>query len=86
MSTGGENAAAAATAATSTIPIVFASGSDPVETGLVASYSRPGGNTTGVSILTTTLEPKRLEVMHELAQGTGTIGVLVDLSKSAGER
>jgi len=86
VSTGGENAAAAAKAATSTIPIVFISGSDPVETGLVASYSRPGGNTTGISILTTTLEPKRLEVIHELAPGAGTIGVLMDLSKPAGER
>jgi putative tryptophan/tyrosine transport system substrate-binding protein len=69
VSTGGENAAMAAKAATSTIPIIFASGSDPVEIGLVASYSRPGGNATGMSILTTTLEPKRLEVMHELAPG-----------------
>jgi putative tryptophan/tyrosine transport system substrate-binding protein len=86
VSTGGENAATAAKAATSTIPIVFASGSDPVEIGLVASYSRPGGNATGVSILTTTLEPKRLELMRELVPAAEAIGVLVDLSKPAGER
>jgi putative tryptophan/tyrosine transport system substrate-binding protein len=58
---GGAEPALAAKAVTSTIPIVFASGVDPVEVGLVASLSRPGGNTTGVTFLINTLGPKGLE-------------------------
>jgi ABC transporter substrate binding protein len=53
-------------AATSTIPIAFVIGGDPVELGLAATYSRPGANATGISILTATLEPKRLELLREL--------------------
>jgi putative tryptophan/tyrosine transport system substrate-binding protein len=56
----------AAMAATSTIPIVFVSGGDPIATGLVTNLSRPGGNITGVSFASTPLQPKRLGVLHEL--------------------
>jgi putative tryptophan/tyrosine transport system substrate-binding protein len=68
----------AAKAATKTIPIVFVTGADPVKTGLVDSFSRPGGNLTGVSILTSTLGPKRLELLHELLPSTSTMALLVN--------
>jgi len=63
---GGTQSAVVAKAATTTIPIVFAIGADPVETGLVASLSRPGGNLTGVVTLSVELVPKRLQLAHEL--------------------
>src|SRR5260221_5506959 len=77
-STGGESAALAAKAATSTIPIVFIIGGDPVKLGLAASYSRPGANATGINILTSTLEPKRLELLRELVPQASTIGAFLD--------
>jgi putative tryptophan/tyrosine transport system substrate-binding protein len=70
--------ARAAKTATSTIPIVFAVGTDPVEDGLVASLARPGGNLTGVTFMMTELMQKRLELLSELAQQVGVIALLVN--------
>jgi putative ABC transport system substrate-binding protein len=67
-----------AKAATSTIPIVFISGADPVAQGLVASFARPGGNATGVSFMTLELGPKRLGLLSELAPAATEISVLIN--------
>jgi putative ABC transport system substrate-binding protein len=85
VTAGGEPAALAAKAATSIIPIVFVIGGDPVKVGLVASYNRPGGNATGTSILTSTLEPKRLGLLHELVPQATTIAVLLNPNFQASE-
>jgi putative ABC transport system substrate-binding protein len=77
---GGEPAPVAAKAATSTIPIVFAMSGDPVKLGLAASFNRPGGNATGINILTTQLDPKRLGLLHDLVPGSDTIGFLAHAS------
>jgi putative tryptophan/tyrosine transport system substrate-binding protein len=71
-------AAIAARAATATIPIVFQSGVDPVASGLVTSLGHPGGQTTGVSFFASTLEVKKLEVVHELIPQSAVIAVLVN--------
>jgi putative ABC transport system substrate-binding protein len=78
VAAGGEPSGLAAKAATATIPIVFGIGGDPVALGLVESFSRPGGNTTGVTLLTNLMEPKRLGLLRELVPGVPLIGVLLN--------
>ena len=65
-------------AATTTVPIVFVTGADPVRDDLVRSLNRPGGNVTGVSFLAGLLGAKRLELLHQLVPKATTIGVLVN--------
>ena len=78
IASGGEPSVMAAKAATSRIPIVFGIGGDPVKLGLVASLGRPGGNITGVSLLTSSLEAKRLGLLVELMPDAAVIAVLVN--------
>jgi putative tryptophan/tyrosine transport system substrate-binding protein len=68
----------AAKAATSTIPIVFSTGVDPVQFGLVSNLSRPTGNVTGVAILTNTLAPKQLQLLHEVVPSATLVGFLAN--------
>jgi putative ABC transport system substrate-binding protein len=68
----------AAKRATSTIPIVFGIGGDPVALGVVESFSRPGGNATGVTLLTNLMEAKRLGLLRDLVPGVPLIGVLLN--------
>ena len=75
---GGAPAALAAKSVTSTIPIVFEMGADPVAIGLVNSLNRPGGNLTGVSSLNVGVTPKRLEILHEAVPTAGVVAVLVN--------
>ena len=77
VATGGGTSALAAKAATTQIPIVFSAATDPMQLGLVASLNRPGGNATGVFILTNDLEAKRLGLLQDLVP-SGTIAVLVN--------
>ena len=78
VSAGGLPTALAAKAATTTIPIVFFLGNDPVEAGLVASLSRPSGNLTGVTTLNVQIGPKRLELLHEVLPSATNIALLVN--------
>ena len=75
---GNTPSALAAKAATTTVPIVFATGGDPVRDGLVASLNRPGGNVTGISFTTVELGAKQLGLLRELRPGTARIAVLLD--------
>ena len=75
---GNTDAALVAKAATTTVPIVFASGSDPVRDGLVASLNRPGGNVTGLVYFSAVLGAKRLELLRQFVPGATTIAVLVN--------
>jgi putative tryptophan/tyrosine transport system substrate-binding protein len=76
--TGGTPAALAAKAASSTIPIVINVGIDPAQIGLVASFNRPGGNVTGLALLTVELAAKQLEVLHELLRTSAAVALLVN--------
>jgi putative ABC transport system substrate-binding protein len=76
--TGGEPSPLAAKAATTTIPIVFTLGGDPVETGLVASLARPGGNLTGTTIMAVEMGPKRLDLIRQLVPNASAIGMLIN--------
>jgi ABC-type uncharacterized transport system substrate-binding protein len=78
VAAGGNFSADAAKAATATIPIVFTAVSDPVRSGLVASFSRPGGNVTGISILSHELDAKRFDLLRELVPASGPIGALLN--------
>ena len=73
---GGPPAVVAAKAATTTIPIVFTSGGNPIELGFVSSLSQPGGNVTGVSFLLNELSAKRLELLRELVPAATSVGFL----------
>jgi putative tryptophan/tyrosine transport system substrate-binding protein len=75
----------AAKAATSTIPIVFALGADPIKLGLVASLSRPGGNITGVTFLSDELTGKRLDLLHAIAPSARTVAYMTDPGASDSE-
>jgi putative ABC transport system substrate-binding protein len=79
---GGPGAPTAAKAATTVIPIVFTTGSDPVKLGVVSSLNRPGANITGVYQLTNALNPKRLGLLRELVPSATTIAVLLNPSSS----
>jgi putative tryptophan/tyrosine transport system substrate-binding protein len=83
---GGVQTALAAKPASSTIPVIFANGSDPVQFGLVESLNRPGGNMTGVSFFTATLEAKRLGLLFELVPAARTFGILINPTNDNAEQ
>jgi putative ABC transport system substrate-binding protein len=78
LAAGGSEPATVAKAATTAIPIVFVSAADPIKAGIVSSLNRPGGNVTGVSLLGSALEAKRLGLLHEIVPDVASIGVLVN--------
>jgi putative tryptophan/tyrosine transport system substrate-binding protein len=85
FASGGEYSIKAAMAATNTIPIVFTTGNDPVSAGYVKSLNRPGGNVTGITFLASSLEPKRLELLHEIDPKAASIAVLTGSANTRAE-
>jgi putative tryptophan/tyrosine transport system substrate-binding protein len=83
--TGGVHTALAAKAVSASVPVVFANGSDPVRFGLVASLNRPGGNMTGVSFFTATLEAKRLALLADLVPGARRVAALLNPTNANAE-
>jgi putative tryptophan/tyrosine transport system substrate-binding protein len=81
VASGGNVSALAAKAATTTIPIVFSAAADPVTGGLVESLNRPGGNVTGIALLTIELDAKRLDLLREMVPAADVIGALMDVSR-----
>src|SRR5262249_60930257 len=75
---GGDPSPRAAKRATASIPIVFGMGDDPVKDGLVESFNRPGGNVTGMTLMTTLMEPKRFGLLRDLVPDARLVGVLVN--------
>ena len=85
VSSGGDAAAIAAQAATSSITIVAVSGTDSAKAGLIASFNRPGGNVTGASFVATELETKRLQILCDLVPTAAVIGILINPTNPAAE-
>ena len=82
---GGPPAVLAAKAATASIPIVFVTGADPIKFGFVSSFNKPGGNVTGIWMVTTILAEKRLQLVHELLPKARSIGLLVNPTSPVAE-
>ena len=82
---GGDVVAIAAKRATATVPVVFTSGGDPIKLGLVDSFNRPGGNVTGVSVVTSGSFTKRLELLREMVPGVAVLGLLVNRTNPSAE-
>jgi putative ABC transport system substrate-binding protein len=80
----GNDASLAAKTATTTLPIVFSVGGDPVALGLVTNLKRPGGNVTGSTVLSAELAPKRLQLLHDLLPNAARFGVLADPAAATG--
>jgi putative ABC transport system substrate-binding protein len=90
VAVGGPLVGLAVRAVTQTVPLVFTSGVDPIKLGLVESFNRPGGNSTGVNVLITAVETKRLELLRELSPASATLALIlnpqnVDAPKQAAE-
>jgi putative ABC transport system substrate-binding protein len=85
VTSGGTPSALAAKSATTTIPIVFSTASDPVAAGYIASLNRPGGNLTGITTLNVEVGPKRLELLRELVPTAATIALLINPTNPAAE-